>query len=284
MEKLKRVRSGIDLVGTALDIRDIAGLIRRAFGATGITAMTTAVLNWLGENAPTLSLWVFGIGTFLLFLTVFPYLFHLAKTRLGRREPVLPGEQVPDQAQFIPSPNAGTANTDYDQRYADWMTTAIAADEHDLPGCIRVDDPEICWEHLEDGGSAYIEFNFDIWSSSVHFLAISKQVDGHICCLGEKLKGELEHIPEIVEEAKKLDRLGRSRSRRITIRQWLSFTERIEMKIGRGRQVEFLLKKVGIPVVGTLPDGSPGPSCKLPLPDVVCVQVPDYPNARVSDT
>ncbi len=177
-------------------------------------------------------------------------------------------------------PQSPAAATDYNQRYADWMATAIQDDVRDLPGCVMVSEPHICWEHLEEREDAYIEFNFDIWSSSVLLLEISKQVEEHIWFKG----GKLERIPEITQKASQLTQLRRSKSARLTIRQWLSFPVKVRMKTEYSSQVEFDFSKVNISVVATLPDGSQGLTCRLPIPDVVRTQMPNHPNAPVPDT
>ena len=180
---------------------------------------------------------------------------------------------VKDSTPVIP-PN-------YDQRYADWMSTAIQDDVSDLPGCITVNELPICWEHLEEREDAYIEFNFDIWSSSVHLLEISKQVEENIYLRG---CGEVEYIPlkdkpEITQKTRQLSHLRRSRSTKLTIKQWLSFTVKGRMQTHyRRSQVEFDFSKVNISVVATLPDGSQGTTCRLPIPSIVYSQVPDHPN------
>jgi len=167
---------------------------------------------------------------------------------------------------------------DSTQKYADWMATAIQDDVHDLSGCIRVSEAHICWEHLEEREDSYIEFNFDIWSSSVLLLEISKQVEGHTYFRG----GELERIPEITQEARQLSHLRRSRSALLTIRQWLSFPVKVRMKTEYGNQVEFVFSRVNISVVATLPDGSQGPTCRLPIPNVVRAQMPNHPKCTSS--
>ena len=177
-------------------------------------------------------------------------------------------------------PNVIAGIPDFTQKYADWMATAIQDDLSDLPGCVRVNEPNIYWEHLEEREDAYIEFNFDIWSSSVLWLEISKQVEGHICFQG----GELERIPEITQKASQLSHLRRSRSAQLTIRQWLSFPVKTRMKTEYDSQVEFDFSRVNILVVATLPDGSQGPTCRLPIPNVVCAKMPSHPNAPVPDT
>src|SRR4030042_6762724 len=169
---------------------------------------------------------------------------------------------------------------DYTQKYTDWMAMAIQDDLRDLPGCIMVREPHICWEHLEEREDAYIEFNFDIWSSSVLLLEISKQVEGHICFLG----GELERMPEITQKVSQLNHLRRSRAAQLTIRQWLSFPVKVRMKTKYGTQVEFDFSKVNISVVATLLNGSQGSTCRLPIPDIIHVQMPNHPNAPVPDT
>jgi hypothetical protein len=165
------------------------------------------------------------------------------------------------------------------QKYADWMKMAIEDDVRDLPGCIMVNEPRICWEHLEEREDAYIEFNFDIWSSSIFFLEISKQVEGHIYYRA----GGLERIPEIIQKASQLSHLRRSRSAKFIIRQWLSFPVKVRMKTEYGSQIEFDFSQVNISVVATLPDGSQGPTCRLPIPNVVRAQMPNHPDAPVAN-
>ena len=177
-------------------------------------------------------------------------------------------------------PNVIAGIPAFTQKYADWMETAIQDDLSDLPGCVRVNELNIYWEHLEEREDAYIEFNFDIWSSSVLWLEISKQVEGHICFRG----GELERIPEITQKANQLSHLRRSRSAQLTIRQWLSFPVKARMKTEYDSQVEFDFSRVNILIVATLPDGSQGPTCRLPIPNVVCTKMPSHPNAPVPDT
>ena len=168
-----------------------------------------------------------------------------------------------------------SSTPDFTQKYATWMTVAIQDDVRDLPGCIIVNEPHICWEHLEEREDAYIEINFDIWSSSVLLLEISKQVEGHISFQN----GELERIPEITQKANHLSHLRRSRSAQLTIRQWLSFPVKARMKTEYGSQVEFDFSKVNISVVATLLDGSEGATCRLPIPNTVRAQMPNHPNA-----
>lgn len=177
-------------------------------------------------------------------------------------------------------PNAIEGISDFTQKYADWMTTAIQDDVRDLPSCILIGEPHIYWEHLEEREDAYIEFNFDFWSSSVHLLEISKQIQGHICFQG----GELERIPEITQDAKYLSHLRRSMLAHLKIRQWLSFPVKVRMKTQYGSQVEFDFSKVNISVVATLPDGSQGSTCRFPIPNIINAQMPNHPNAPVPDT
>ncbi len=165
------------------------------------------------------------------------------------------------------------------QRYADWMTVAIQDDVGDLPGCIIVPVPHISWEHLEEKGDAYIEFNFNIWSSSVHLLEINKTVEGNIWFQD----GELERTPVITQKASQLDHLRRSRSAQFTVRQWLSFTVKVDMKTKYNNPVEFGFGGVNISVTATLPDGSQGHTFRLPIPVKVCTIMPNHPNAPVPD-
>ena len=178
-------------------------------------------------------------------------------------------------------PNVIAGIPAFTQKYADWMATAIQDDVYDFPNCVMVREPHIYWEHLEEREDAYIEFNFDIWSSSVLLLEISKQVEGHIhfrgC--GELKDIPLKDVPEITQKASQLSHLRRSRFAQLTIKQWLSYTVKGRMQTHyRRSQVEFDFSKVNISVVATLPDGSQGTTCRLPIPAIVHAQVPDHPN------
>jgi len=110
-------------------------------------------------------------------------------------------------------------------------------------------------------------------------LEVSKQVEGHIYYRA----GELERIPEITQKASQLSHLRRSRSAKLILRQWLSFPVKARMKTEYGNQVEFDFSQVNISVVATLPDGSQDATCRLPIPNVVRVKMPNHPNAPVPD-
>jgi hypothetical protein len=230
-------------------------------GGTLVTTALTQISSVI-RSLPLSYEILLGIGIFILWLTGV-----LAIVRWLKRRKL---------------PNVIEGISDFTQKYADWLTTAIQDDVCDLPSCILIGEPHICWEHLKEREDAYIEFNFNIWSSSVLLLEISKQVEGHICFQG----GELERIPEITQEASQLRHLRRSRVAHLKIRQWLSFPVKGRMKTEYGSQVEFDFSRVNISVVATLPDGSQGQTCRLPIPATVHAQMPDHPNpnAPVPDT
>lgn len=224
-------------------------------------------LEMSGIEIPWLGYGLMGLGAVLLIIPLYPY---VKRIRLQKPIRLTSGEY---------EANLKHQAIDYDRRYADWMTVAIQDDMCDLPSCVMVSEPHICWAHLEEREDAYIEFNFDFWSSSVHLLEISRQVQGHICFQG----GELERIPEITQEARYLSHLRRSRLAHLKIRQWLSFPVKGRMKTEYGSQVEFDFSKVNISIVATLPDGSQGSTCRFPIPNIISAQMPNHPNAPVPD-
>ena len=59
--------------------------------------MSTSVFNWLGENVPPLSLWLFAVGAFLLCLALLPYLFRWFRMRFAKKE-ALSSETQPQYA------------------------------------------------------------------------------------------------------------------------------------------------------------------------------------------
>ena len=230
-----------------------------------------------GIEIPWLGYGLMGLGVLLLTIPLYPY---VKRIRLQKPIRLISGKY---------ETNLKHQAIDYDRRYADWMAIAIQDDVRDLPSCILIGEPHIYWEHLEEREDAYIEFTFNIWSSSVHFLKISKQVEGNIHLRGDCGKDDipLKDKPEITQEASQLSPLSRGKSVPLTIKQWLSFTVKGRIQTHyRRSQVEFDFSRVNISVTATLPDGSQGSTCRLPIPDTVHAQVPDHPNpnAPVPDT
>lgn len=174
-----------------------------------------------------------------------------------------------------------TSLTPTDQLRADWMSAAINDDVGKLADCIVVGEPHISWEHLGERGDAYIEFHFKFRSSSVHLLEIGRPVEGHVRFQG----GEQERIPEIIQDARRLKNLKRGRDYEISLKQFVSFTDRIRMQSNfLGKEVEFDFRGVNIRVEGTLPDGSPSIEFRFPLPDSFRIQIPRVPIALSPDT
>lgn len=78
-EWIKKLAS---FIGIVLDVRDIAGLIRNAFGAVGGSVIVVAVANWIWDNLPPLTLILLGVGAFCILLASLPNIFRLwRKTR-----------------------------------------------------------------------------------------------------------------------------------------------------------------------------------------------------------
>jgi len=156
--------------------------------------------------------------------------------------------------------------TGYDQRYADWMTTALNRDKYDFLSCIKVGEPRIIWNQLLDTDSS-LELRFDIWSSSVYLLEIGNKIEGHMKYQGE----ELERLPEVIKGIKKLKRSDRGELR---LKQWFSQAMMHRVALDGGENVTLSFNQVNIFVESKAPDGTDGPTCRLPLPDGVTRRLP----------
>jgi hypothetical protein len=76
---MRRIKWILEIIGTALDIRDISSLINRFLQAGGVAGVVVAIWNWLSANVPPLSLWLGGIGLFALALSLWPNIIRLLK-------------------------------------------------------------------------------------------------------------------------------------------------------------------------------------------------------------
>ncbi len=87
----KKLRLVLDVIGTALDIKDISALIKTALGAiSGASALAGAV-KWINQNVPTLSLILFGVGAFFVLLVFMPNLVGFIR-RVFKRPKVEKGK------------------------------------------------------------------------------------------------------------------------------------------------------------------------------------------------
>ena len=93
----------LQFVGAALDIRDIAGLIRRGFQAAGAAGLTVAAVNWIGNNVPTLTLALGGGSLFLILLAFLPDLSKWLPHRRPKSLEEAAGESGLDTAHSKPS-------------------------------------------------------------------------------------------------------------------------------------------------------------------------------------
>ncbi len=166
------------------------------------------------------------------------------------------------------------------QELADLMSANIRRDTGILPRCIEVGEPYIDWPGLLNI-DPYIDFRFDVLSSSVFTLAIGKTSTGHIRYQNaESINAVLERTPEITVP---IEQLERAVWRRITFRQWLSDTVMSVMRSSDGgKEITFTFSGVSISVESKLPDGSEGPTCRLPLPDACRVRMPTHQELSTS--
>lgn len=204
---------------------------------------------------------ILGVAALMLALvgTVIRPLRHWISNRTGTSSP--------SPVQDTLEPTAETSATDYGQRYADWMTAAFNKDWGDFQGCIKVDhEPHIEWHGLL-GTDSHIEFRFSVSSSSVFTVKIVKYMDGHLKYQGD----EPEKAPEITSSIKELKR---SAYKDLKIRQWFSSSMMNRIALDGGQRITFGFSKMNILVEGKYPDGSDGPTCRLPLPDAVSRKMP----------
>ena len=88
-------------------------------------------------------------------------------------------------------------STDYDQRYADWMTAAFNRDDENFATCLSFDlyPQQIDWSHL-DAPDSYAISPFWVRSSSVYSVTIESVGSGRILIDGLAPKNK----PEITNK------------------------------------------------------------------------------------
>lgn len=59
-------------------------MLKRMVGLGGSSSIIVATINWLGENVPSLSLLLYGIGIFFVLLAISPIVLRLFKQRKGK--------------------------------------------------------------------------------------------------------------------------------------------------------------------------------------------------------
>ncbi len=155
--------------------------------------------------------------------------------------------------------DAQATSTNYDQRYADWMTAALNRDENNFPRCIFVHNMTINWLPLRETDS-YFLVHYDVYSSSVFSLDIGKRVDGHLRYGSEPMERTIEVLTPI-------EHLERSATQHLVLRQWVSQSRMNRVALDGGKEINLIFRDINIWVEAKLPDGSEGPKCRLPIPD-----------------
>lgn len=98
----KRLLSILTLIGIALDIRDMAGLIRWGIICVGGSALITGVLRAFVDQVSDES-WLIGVGLFLLLLASLPSVYGWAYRRIQRGTST-PTRIVPPNGSFVFDP------------------------------------------------------------------------------------------------------------------------------------------------------------------------------------
>lgn len=181
------------------------------------------------------------------------------------------------QSSSIYQPKPTTTVTDYDQRYAAWMTAAFNRDMDDLQNCLYIYHHGIDFKHLIDI-NPYFEVTYQIRSASVFTLNIGKNIDGHIFYEDS----EFDREPEVRKSIGQLERNGHDK---IVLRQWVSLpmvgkiTEDAQadaMVTDEERELTFYFKEVNIVVSSKYPDASEGPHCRLDIPSKISKKIPTW--------
>lgn len=153
------------------------------------------------------------------------------------------------------------------QQYADMMTTHLARDRDRLTRRIHVCNRQIDWHHI-GGMDAYVQFSFEVFSSSVFDLDIGQKLDGHIKYEGHPLKDK----PQVPDPLKALKR---GDSKILVLRQFLSPEVVADIQNKAGKEICFDFSQVHIWLASKELDGSPGEPCKLGVPSEYRCQIPD---------
>ncbi len=178
------------------------------------------------------------------------------------------GVQLPQsRTQPVLEPVEQTSATDYDKKYADWMTTAVNQDTGNLPSCIFVHKMTIDWLPLLETDSHFL-IHYDVYSSSVFRLDIGKRVDGHLLY-------ETEPMDRTIEVLTPIEQLKRSDTKHLVLRQWVSQSRMNKVALDGGKEINLIFRDINIWVETRLPDGSEGrQKCRLPIPYQSEVRIP----------
>lgn len=192
-------RKNFRLIGDALDIKDIVGLIRNGFAAIGGSSVITATINWFGSNVPILSLILYGIGLFSVFIVTLPLLKNLLnrRKRIGRD----PDNQVDSNLAIAKDTENHFENVEVDGRH-DALEALYQEQVDAIENLIKI-------EILEAGSFAdgrpledqnpYMLFRFRVTNLSM-FNIEAEGVTGHIHYRLDQVTSEYKDTPELRKE------------------------------------------------------------------------------------
>ncbi|MBI2859591.1 MAG: hypothetical protein HYX90_10975 [Chloroflexi bacterium] len=168
---------------------------------------------------------------------------------------------------------SSSSQKSYDQKYADWMTTALNQDSENLATYLYVQIMAINWKPLINDDSFFV-IRVDIHSSSVFNLHIgTTDISGNIYHDGQPMERPTEILAPVTD-------LVRGGTGHLDLRQWVSQAKMGRLVLRAGQDIELNLSYVKFSVHATYPDGTGGPKCILPLPGIWKGRLPSEKELR----
>ena len=166
--------------------------------------------------------------------------------------------------------------SDGNSKLADWMSTMMLHDREHLTKCVLVNG-DVVFDNITDSENPDLTFRFDIYNGSIFTFRIRQPVEGHV----SHQETPLIYTPELIQPASSV-RIERTQRIIFELRQPLLPQAVDDILAKEGEQVVFRFNDLDVWIEAATPDGEPGPSLRLPLPDELPVTVPSRQKMRLS--
>ncbi len=224
--------------------------------------------------------WAIALGFAWLFIVAFGW-HKKMWSRIPRTRPKDPPTEVSPshQPQAIDgSPPAGANLSGEIRCHAAWWDTRLNAENSDLGRFALVSKRSVLWHRLTKKSAAQqccIDFHFEVYSASVATVVLGgKPITGRL-----SYQGQLQDRPLSFEPPNFKLQIQPGTSAPFDVSQWLPRDTALDIwqSASEGtstQEVVFNFGTVVIPIETILPDGTPGPSGRLLIPDEIRVQLP----------
>lgn len=187
---MKQVKQAVAVIGVALDVRGVAGLLRTAIASLGWATFMTSLYNWLGsflETIPTLSVWLFGLSAFALGMLLIPRtgrgIQALASRLVSKRQKRAPDGSVPvsnPRTYATISPESLVdlcrSHTEYQAMYVVQPHIGTWLSVHDV--VVEVNrSSEVCKVYVDSLEIQYMEFSQQHWHERLLILRSGDGID-----------------------------------------------------------------------------------------------------------